>query len=84
MQTFKRLNANIPVKLYMEATTILNNQGKSITGFVIESLEKKVREHRMSEMIELYNKLAEAPCTEEAMLWEESCSLDGLKREEEG
>jgi len=84
MQTFKRLNANIPVNLYIEAKTILNNQGKSLTGYVVEALEKTVKEHKMSEMIELYNKLADTPCTEEAIIWEESCSLDGLSREEKG
>jgi hypothetical protein len=78
MHAIKRLNANIPVELYSEAKSIFEEQGKTITDFIIETMRKTVQEYKMIKMIEVYNKLADSPSTEEAMTWEETCISDGL------
>ena len=78
MERFQRLNANVPYELYRQLKSILKDENKTITDFIIEGMNKLVQEHRLKHMIELYDRVADSPGTEEAMKWEDECSTDGL------
>jgi iron uptake system EfeUOB component EfeO/EfeM len=79
MEKLKRLNANVPCELYSQVKSILKDENKTITDFIIEGMNKLMQEYRLKHMIDLYDRLADAPCTEEAMKWEDECITDGLR-----